>query len=133
MRKLSIIGAVALLAACAFGGSLELYTFSPTTVATNEGSTVSIPLRVSGKPVEINVAVTSGSTSSVAIASTAWYGSSTAGAKTLLAAYTNAAANLSTQLASTVYLYGDLITATVSNQWTNTVTWQINMLVDTDP
>ena len=133
MRKLSIIGAVALLAACAFGGGLELYTFPPATVATNEGSTVSIPLKVTGKPVEINVAVTSGSTSTVAIASTSGYGSSTAGAKTLLATYTNDAANLSTQLASTVYLYGDLITATVSNAWTNTVTWQINVLVNTDP
>ena len=80
MRKLTlIIGAGLLVAACALAGGLELYTFPPTTVATNEGSTVSIPLRVTGKPVEINVAVTSGSTSTVAIASTSGYGSSTAG------------------------------------------------------
>jgi len=132
-NPLTIIGAVALLAACALAGGLELYTFPPTTLATSSGTTVSIPVRVTGKPVEVNVKVTSGSTSMVSIASTASLGSSIAGAKTILGLYTNDAANLSSQLSSTVYLYNDYVTATVTNTWTNSVTWQINMLVDTDP
>ena len=119
---------LALCASTAFG--LDICNLSGS-VSSGATATVTSTLPVKGKVLAVSVDVGASTTQQVAIASVTGYGMSVPAAKTILAnaAYT---ADLQTNLASTVYLYGDYIVMTLSGS-TNTVSVRATLLLDEDP
>jgi hypothetical protein len=119
---------LALCASTAFG--LDICDLSGS-VSSGATATVTSTIPVKGKVLAVSVDVGAGSTQQVAIASAAGYGMSVPAAQTILAnaAYT---ADLQTNLASTIYLYGDYVVMTLSGS-TSTVPVRATILMDEDP
>ena len=113
---------------------LEGYqVFPPTTIATNTAAvTVDKAYKVEGVPVRILVNTTAGSTSTVSVATQAGYGTSDAGAQ-IIYANDSVTADVSSNYTSTVYLWYDRTSCTVSNSWTNDITVEVLLIVDDEP
>ena len=129
---------VVLVMLCWFSfAELEGYDVFPRqTIATNTAAVVELPSpKISGKPVRFVFDVPAGATSAVASVTLTTVVGNGASFSTAQTIYSNASVtnDLTTNFASTVYLWKDKTSCTVSNSWTNTITVKGLLIVDDEP
>lgn len=129
-KTLAIICAVA-VAALPVLAELQGYEVFSGTLTSRSTNTVTGTQWITGKPVAVKVDVTAGSTSRVSVVTQSGYGTSIAGAQTLWG-ITNTV-DISSNLASTVYLWKDRITCRVINPYVFTNTVKVLLIVDDEP
>ena len=112
---------------------LEGYqVFDSTSIATNTAAQIQLKnYKVSGIPRRLLIDTTDTSTSTVTVATQSGDGSSFYAAQTLWTG--TITADTSSNLATTVYLWKDKTSCTVSNSWTNTITVKVLLIVDNEP
>jgi hypothetical protein len=114
MSKVSVFLSILLVAGCSFAGyySVELPT---STTATNGVTDVQYTRALYGRVVAINYDITSGATGTVKFLTVEDSGASLGAAKTLLSNRTITASG-TTNLAANIYLAGDRVGMTTTNQ-----------------
>jgi hypothetical protein len=115
MKKLLSI--ISLLAFSSFGGEHSFLTIRNAAIATNSSATVTNSIGVGGKVLAI-YANAAGGSSTVHVYTVSNIGTSHGASKTILPAIVVGASGFSTNLASPIYLAGDLVVAKFGNSTT---------------
>ena len=128
MRKLALIGAAVLVAACALAGNLKVHTFTPTGVGTGVTAVVQYKTGIHGTPVAWSFL---GSTNmTVSVSTVEGYGMSIGGAREVVAAI--ACTNLNVAITNGLYLADDRLSASFYSAGDSNATATLKVLVMED-